>query len=71
MKTTWVKIAINAENESENGNEQCHILIVQGKPIGEPVQQYGPFVMNNMAEIEEAFIDFRKSQFGGWPWPVK
>src|SRR5690606_3124451 len=51
------------------GNIYCRALLLQGKPIGEPVYQYGPFVMNYRHEIEETFDNFRKTAFGGWPWP--
>ena len=59
----------NEEVLIKAGTETAHLLLLQGKPIEEPVAKHGPFVMNTNKEIDEAMQEYRLTQFGGWPWP--
>jgi hypothetical protein len=47
--------------------EETHVIILAGEPLGEPIVQYGPFVMNSMAEIEQAMDDVSRGGFGPIP----
>ena len=52
----------------KNLGNKTKILMLQGVPINEPVVKYGPFVMNTRSEIEQAFYDYNRTEFGGWKW---
>jgi redox-sensitive bicupin YhaK (pirin superfamily) len=66
---TGARVRADVELAIESGDARTELLLLQGRPIGEPVVQYGPFVMNTPAEIRQAMIDYQRTEYGGWPWP--
>ena len=67
-KDTGIQLTPDADITISSGDEATECLVMQGTPIGEPVARYGPFVMNTREEIQQAFDDYNRTQFGGWPW---
>jgi hypothetical protein len=65
---TAIEVRASQALELINGPERSELLMLQGVPIGEPVAQHGPFVMNTQDEIRQAIADYRRTEFGGWPW---
>lgn len=61
-------VSITLKSEAAS-NDLIEVLVLQAMPIGEPVVQYGPFVMNTREEIVATIHDYQNTQFGGWTWP--
>ena len=65
---TAIEVQADLATTFKNGPKEGQILMLQGRPIDEPVAQHGPVVMNTRQELQQAFFDYHQTQFGGWPW---
>ena len=60
-------LSVRGSTQRVDASETLEVLIMGGQPIGAPVVQYGPFVMNTRAEIEQAMADYQSGKLGVVP----
>lgn len=60
-------LRVDGAPEQDSRSSTFDVLILGGRPIGEPVVQYGPFVMNTREEIVQAISDYQSGRMGSIP----
>ncbi|MFC5147468.1 pirin family protein [Streptomyces aureoversilis] len=60
-------VTIRADRKQESRTENFEVVLLGGLPIREPMQHYGPFVMNTHAELAQAFDDYQAGRLGVIP----
>ena len=60
-------LTVQADQVQESRSPEMDVLILGGRPIGEPVAWMGPFVMNTREEVRQAFSDYQAGRLGSIP----
>jgi redox-sensitive bicupin YhaK (pirin superfamily) len=60
-------VTLGAATTGDSRTPELDVLVLGGRPLREPVAQYGPFVMNTRAELAQAFEDFQRGRMGHIP----
>ncbi|MGB3697106.1 MAG: pirin family protein [Gordonia sp. (in: high G+C Gram-positive bacteria)] len=60
-------ITVSADAGQDSNRPALEVLLLGGKPLREPVAQYGPFVMNTRQQLIEAMEDYQSGRFGTIP----
>jgi quercetin 2,3-dioxygenase len=61
------RITVSANGAQDSNRPALEVLLLGGRPIGEPVVQYGPFVMNTVEELQQAMDDYHSGKLGVIP----
>jgi len=61
------RISVAADADQESRHPSLEVLLIGGQPIGEPVLQYGPFVMNTREQLQQAIEDYQAGRLGVIP----
>jgi redox-sensitive bicupin YhaK (pirin superfamily) len=64
MRMAIFENAAGSDGVTIHATEASRVILIAGRPLGEPIAQYGPFVMNTQAELHQAVEDFRAGRLG-------
>lgn len=61
------RITVAADDKQDSRTSSMEVILLGGEPIGEPMEHYGPFVMNTRAELQQALSDYQAGRLGVIP----